>query len=122
MGKVLHANLGPPSASALAGVHPAALRALGETAIPQVREYYTPSLDYGRNTMPEEGLVYLGTAQAERDLVALCRSSPPLPRSTRRRCGRCTPRSKRCNRSCSRGTGRRPRWTSMAPSSPPTRR
>ncbi len=86
MGKVLHASLGPPAASALAGVQPAAVRALGEVAIPQVREYYVPSLDYARNTMPEEGLVYLGTAQAEQELVDFCRrlsapsrlQAPPL--------------------------------------------
>jgi hypothetical protein len=73
MGKVLHADMGPPSPTALAGVQPAALRALGEAAIPQVRAYYVASLDYGRSTMPDDGLYYLGTAQAQRDFVELCR-------------------------------------------------
>src|SRR5437764_534254 len=51
VGKVLHASLGPPAAAALAGVQPAALRALGEVAVPQVREYYESSLDYARSAL-----------------------------------------------------------------------
>ncbi len=90
MGKVLHADLGPPSPAALAGVQPAALRALGEAAIPQVRAYYVASLDYGRSTTPGDGLFYLATAQAQRDLTELCRRlstptslKPPPLRSLR---------------------------------------
>jgi hypothetical protein len=80
MGEVLRADLGPPSPAALAGVQPAALRALGEAAIPQVRAYYVASLDYGRSTTPGDGLFYLATAQAQRDLTALCRRlSAPTP-------------------------------------------
>jgi hypothetical protein len=52
-------------------LHPAATRALGEAALPQVRIYYDASLEYGRNTMPEQGLYYLGAAQAQRDVVDL---------------------------------------------------
>lgn len=55
MGSVLHGDLGSPSA-VLAGVQPAALQALGEAAIPQVRAYYVASLDYGRSTTPADGL------------------------------------------------------------------
>src|SRR5438270_886301 len=66
-------GLGKPSAAVLAGVKPAALRALGEAAIPQVRAYYVASLDYGRSTTPDDGLYYLGTAQAQRELTELCR-------------------------------------------------
>ncbi len=72
MGKVLGGELGPPSPTALAGVKPAALRALGEAAIPQVRAYYTASLEYGRNTTPDDGLYYLATAQAQREILELC--------------------------------------------------
>jgi hypothetical protein len=86
MGTVLREDLGPLSPSALGSVQPAALRALGEAALPQVRAYYKASLDFGRNTMPDEGLYYLGTAQAERELAAVCRQlsvpsrlqAPPL--------------------------------------------
>jgi hypothetical protein len=90
MGKELSGDLGRPSPAALAGVQPAALRALGEAAIPQVRAYYVASLDYGRSTTPGDGLFYLATAQAQRDLVELCRRlstptslKPPPLRSLR---------------------------------------
>jgi hypothetical protein len=73
MGGVLAPQLAPPSAPAFDGVRPAALRAFAEAALPQVRLYYEASLEYGRNTMPEAGLFYLGAAQAERDQVAMCR-------------------------------------------------
>ncbi|MEO6195054.1 MAG: hypothetical protein ABIS20_18720 [Thermoanaerobaculia bacterium] len=86
MGTVMRDDLGTPSPSALSSVRPAALRALGEAALPQVRAYYKASLDYGHNTMPDEGLYYLGTAQAQRELAAVCRQlsvpsrlpAPPL--------------------------------------------
>jgi hypothetical protein len=90
MGGVLHGDLGPPSAAVLAGVQPAALRALGEAAIPQVRAYYVASLDYSRSTTPADGLFYLATAQAQRELTAVCRRlstpsslKPPPLRSLR---------------------------------------
>jgi hypothetical protein len=90
MGKVLGGELGPPSPTTLAGVKPAALRALGEAAIPQERAYYVASLEYGRSTMPDEGLYYLATAQAQRELTELCRQlstpsslQPPPLRSVR---------------------------------------
>jgi len=73
MGDVLRADL-KPSPSALDGVRPAALRALGEAALPQVRAYYDASLEYARNTVPEEGLYYLGSAQAQRELAELSRT------------------------------------------------
>jgi hypothetical protein len=74
MGSVLGDDLAPPRADALAGVHPAAVRALGEAALPQVRVYYEASLEYGRNTMPDSGLFYLGSAQAQRDFVVFART------------------------------------------------
>ena len=86
MGAVLRDDLAAPRADALAGVQPAAVRALAEAALPQVRVYYEASLEYGRNTMPDSGLFYLGSAQAQREFVALARSlgersgpsAPPL--------------------------------------------
>jgi len=39
----------------------------------QVRVYYDASLDYGRSTMPDSGLFYLGAAQAQREFAAFCR-------------------------------------------------
>ena len=73
MGTAMRADLSPASA-ALQGVRPALLRALGEVALPQVREYYKASLEYGRNTTPDNGLVYLGNAAGQRDAVEFARS------------------------------------------------
>jgi len=73
-GKTLQRDLAPPSGSALDGVRPAALRALGEAALPQVRAYYESSLEYARATKPEYGYLYVGTAYAERDFAAFCRT------------------------------------------------
>lgn len=58
----------PPATKDL---RPAAVRALAEASLPQVRAYYDASLEYGRNTMPEQGLFYLGAAQAQRENVEL---------------------------------------------------
>jgi hypothetical protein len=78
LGTVLRSDLGPPAASALDGVQPAAVRAVGEAALAQVRVYYEASLEYGRNTTPEYGLYYLGAAQAGSTFASFCRtlSSP----------------------------------------------
>jgi hypothetical protein len=73
MGAVLRADLVTPTADSLAGMRPAAVRALAEAALPQVGVYYEASLEYGRNTMPDSGLYYLGAAQAQRDFVAFAR-------------------------------------------------
>jgi len=86
MGNVLRADLRTPAPTALQGVQPAAVRAMGEAALPQVRIFYDASLEYGRNTMPDSGLFYIGSAQAQRDFAAFCRSisapsrrpAPPL--------------------------------------------
>lgn len=68
----------PPATEDL---RPAAVRALAEAAAPQVRIYYDASLEYGRNTMPEQGLFYLGAAQAQREAVELLRTlSAPTSR------------------------------------------
>jgi hypothetical protein len=72
LGKTLRDTRQAPSV--LDGVRPAALRAMGETAIPQTRAYYDASLEYGRNTMPFFGFYYLAEAQAQKDFVDLCRS------------------------------------------------
>jgi hypothetical protein len=74
MGKTMQAALAKPSGSTLQGVQPAALRALGEAAVPQVREYYEASLEYGRNTMPGNGLFYLGNSEGQRAVVELARA------------------------------------------------
>lgn len=79
LGRVMRDDLGPLSPDAFDGVRPAAVRALGEAALPQVRVYYDASLEYGRNTMAVNGLFYLGAAQAQREFAAFCRSlaAPP---------------------------------------------
>jgi hypothetical protein len=77
LGGPLRDDLGPPSPGALSGVRPAAARAIGEAAVPQVRAYYRASLEYARSTMPQNGYSYLGTAQALQQLVAFCRTLAP---------------------------------------------
>ena len=80
VGKALQADLSP-AATTLAGVTPAAVRAIGEAALPKVRDYYQASLDYGRNTTVRYGFFYLGVAQAAKDFAAMCRAlatSSPL--------------------------------------------
>jgi hypothetical protein len=79
MGGVLEVDR-PLSPDALAGVGPAAVRALAEAALSQARVYYDASLEYGRNTEPQHGLFYLGAAQAQREFAAFCRTLPaPAP-------------------------------------------
>jgi len=73
-GGELAADLKTPSPDALAGVTPAAVRAIGEAALPQVRVFYDASLEYGRNTMAEAGFFYLASARSQKDFVAFCRS------------------------------------------------
>jgi hypothetical protein len=84
MGGVLRDRLAKAPAEGLAGLRPSALRALAEAAWPQVRVYYDASLDYGRSTMPDSGLFYLGSAAAQRDFLAFAptvadRAAPPAP-------------------------------------------
>lgn len=81
MGRVLQSDLGATSPRAFNGVRPAAVRALAEAALPQVRVFYDASLEYGRSTMPDFGLFYLGAARAQREFAAFCRTlSFPAPR------------------------------------------
>lgn len=90
MGGELRGELGAPSPTAFDGV-PAAARALGEAAVPQMRGYYDASLDYGRATMPDQGLYYLAAAQGQRAIADFCRTlsasasqgTPPPVRSIR---------------------------------------
>lgn len=72
-GQALRADLAKTSSAAFAGVKPAAVRAIAEAALPQVRVYYDASLEYGRNTMPDAGFYYLGAARAQRETAELCR-------------------------------------------------
>ena len=74
VGALLSAELAVPSRTPLEGVKPAAVRAEGEAAFPQARNYYETSLEYGRATSPWSGLFYLGVAQAQREFVSFCRS------------------------------------------------
>jgi hypothetical protein len=78
MGTELGDALAPPTAAVLAGVVPSATRAEGEAALLQVRGFYEASLDYGRATMPEAGLFYLGQAKAQKSFAAFCRALPAV--------------------------------------------
>jgi hypothetical protein len=85
MGRVLADRFAKPPAGALDGVCPAALRAMGEAVLLQPRVFYDASLEYGRATMPDYGLFYIGSAQAAGEIVDLSRSlsdtdaAPPPP-------------------------------------------
>jgi hypothetical protein len=72
-GRFLKTELGGVSPGSFSGIHPAAVRAIAEATIPQVRAYYDASLEYGKNTRPDDGYLYLGAARAQRDLIDLCR-------------------------------------------------
>ena len=74
MGKVLAADLKPASPGALDSVRPAAVRAIAEASLPQVRSFYEASADYARATTPQYGLFYVGNAAAYRDFIAFCRT------------------------------------------------
>jgi hypothetical protein len=73
-GRELAADLKTPAPDAFAGVTPAAVRAVGEAALPQIRVFYDASLEYGRNTMAEAGFFYLASARAQKDFVGFVRS------------------------------------------------
>jgi hypothetical protein len=73
MGGVLKGDLGTISPRAFDGIAPAAVRALAEAALPQVRVFYDASLEYGRSTNAQNGLYYIGVARAQREFAELCR-------------------------------------------------
>ena len=64
----------PCTRASLDDVRPAAVRALAEIACAQVRVLYDASLEYGRNTTPENGFFYLEAARAQREFVEFCRT------------------------------------------------
>lgn len=80
MGKVLQNDLGEPVPSAFGNMQPAAVRGMGEVAFPEIRGFYQGSLEFGR-VEPKVGLFYLGSAQAQKQFVALCRTLPSPARS-----------------------------------------
>ena len=95
-GLALRDDLATSAPASFGTIRPAAVRAVAEAAWRQVRVYYEASLEYGRNTMPDSGLYYLGAAHAQRDWSAFCRrlarrrAAPPprCARSTRTGCAR----------------------------------
>ena len=64
---------GEDPAAIVATLHPAAIRAVAETALPQIRNYYDAALTYGYATQPQFGFFYVGVARAQREMFALCR-------------------------------------------------
>ena len=83
-GSVLRADLAPIAPGRFDGLSPLAVRAVAEVALFQVKPFYDSSLEYGRNTMADTGFFYIGSAEAQRQLAALCRrlatpTSVPAP-------------------------------------------
>jgi hypothetical protein len=74
MGRELRADLGAIPPGAFDGVRPAAVRAMAEAALPQVRGFYDASLEFGKSTDADSGLFYLGSARAQREFAAFCRT------------------------------------------------
>ncbi len=77
VGRSIEADLAPPAPDRFASVRSAAIRAIAESTFGQVRPHYEASLDYGRSTTPDSGLIYLGTALSQREFAAFCRTLPP---------------------------------------------
>jgi hypothetical protein len=74
MGRELRADLGAIPPGAFDAVRPAAVRAMAEAAMPQVRAFYDASLEFGKSTDVESGLFYLGSARAQHEFVAFART------------------------------------------------
>lgn len=55
----------------LAG-QPAAVRAVAEVSLGEIRPYYEASLEYGRNTVADAGLFYIGSAFAQLEFARFC--------------------------------------------------
>ncbi len=70
----LHALAPARAGATLAGLRPAAVRAMAEAALPAAGVYHDASLVYGRATDAGSGLFYLGEAEAQREFVALART------------------------------------------------
>jgi hypothetical protein len=68
-GKEIPKETSPASSASVANLRPAAVRAVGEAALPQVRGLYEASLEYGRNTMANFGFFYIGAAIGQRDFL-----------------------------------------------------
>jgi len=56
----------------LADVHPAVIRALAETTLPTIPDYYDAALTYGNATQPVFTWFYVGVARAQRSFYDLC--------------------------------------------------
>jgi len=69
VGKEIPKESAPASNSAVSSLRPAAVRAVGEAALPQIRGFYDASIEYGRNTMGNFGLVYIGAAIGQREFL-----------------------------------------------------
>ncbi len=83
VGQSLGASLTIPTPDAMRTVSPAAARALAEVAALQIKINYDASLIYGRATDADSGLFYLGTAQAQQQLITFTRSMPSSAGDTR---------------------------------------
>jgi hypothetical protein len=75
LGKELAPELKPPSPTTYQDLSPAAVRALAEASLQQVKGLYDASLEYGLATEVRFGLMNLGIARAQREQVALFRAA-----------------------------------------------
>jgi hypothetical protein len=80
-GTTLKPVLNQPARTNLDAV-PAAVRAVGEAAYSEIQPYYEASIEYGKNTVPDAGLYYLGSALAQLEFARFCATlsgEKPLP-------------------------------------------
>ncbi len=82
MGTLLLEDASALSPAGVRDLRAAALRAMRETALPQVKNYYDASHDYGRSTMLDTGLFYLGAAKAWKDFAAFTDEMAAAPAAT----------------------------------------
>ena len=54
--------------------YPAAVRAVAEASYSEIKVYYDASLEYGKDTEPQYGLYYLGSAQGQYDFTKFCKT------------------------------------------------
>lgn len=62
-----------PQDDTYAQISPASTRALAESSVPQIRTYFQTGFEYGRATVPEYGLYYVGNAVSAANWVEICK-------------------------------------------------
>lgn len=70
-GETLAPVMDGKDAPALAEI-PAAAQAIAEVSLGEIKPYYEASLEYGRNTVADSGLFYIGCAESQLEFARFC--------------------------------------------------